>query len=184
MTKISDIINNLPSTDKTLLDNQISVIKLKKGDFALDPFSLDNSIYYVECGLLRKYLLKDGTEKTTDFYFTDDLYFPSVPYTNRMSNYFIQAIENSTIFKLNNWEFEKIKIGNLKLLELENKILEFAFYQAAERLQNFQTMTATERYINLLEKNPKIVQKIPLIYVASYLGINNASLSKIRANLK
>ncbi|MBK8627079.1 MAG: Crp/Fnr family transcriptional regulator [Saprospiraceae bacterium] len=184
MTKISDIINNLSEIDKTLIDSHISIVELKKGDFAFDQFSVDNSIYYVETGLLRKYVLKDGVEKTIDFYFTDDLYFPNNFNINKPTECFLQAIEKSIIFKLNNAEFEKIKIGNLNLLALESKILEFAFSQSAERLQNFQTMTATERYQNLLEKNPKIVQQIPLIYVASYLGINNASLSKIRAKLK
>ncbi|HRQ30180.1 MAG TPA: Crp/Fnr family transcriptional regulator, partial [Saprospiraceae bacterium] len=62
--------------------------------------------------------------------------------------------------------------------------LDKAHAQAAERLQNFQTMNATERYLNLLERNPRIVQSIALTFVASYLGINKASLSKIRSALK
>lgn len=184
MTTISDIINCLTEQDKELLDRNVSVIELKKREFAFDQFTCDNSIYYVQGGLLRKFLLKDGTEKTIDFYFTDELYFPHKLTKDKATNCFLQAIATTTIFKLNNWEFEKLKTGNLKLLELENKILELAFAQTAERLQNFQTMSATERYKFLLDRNPKIVQNISLKYVASYLGINNASLSKIRANLK
>lgn len=184
MTKISDKIKSLPSHDKELLDLQISVIQIKKGEFAFNQSAFDSSIYYVVNGLLRKYLLKNGNEKTIDFYFKDELYFPHVLTKNKTTNCFLQAIEKTTIFKLNIWEFEKLKKANLKLLELENLILDLALTQSAERLQNFQIMSATERYVNLLEKNPEIVQNIPLIYVASYLGINNASLSKIRANLK
>lgn len=184
MTKISDIINLLPTQDKELLDRLISVVQLDKGQLAFDQFANDSSIYYVESGLLRKYVLKDGAEKTIDFYFTDEIYFPHNLVKSKPTSCFLQAIEKTTIFKLNNWEFEKVKIENLKLLELESKILELAFAQSAERLQNFQTMSATERYLNLLEKNSKIVQNIPLIYVASYLGMNNASLSKIRASLR
>lgn len=146
------------------------MLSSKKGDFAFDQFSVDNSIYYVETGLLRKYVLKDGVEKTIDFYFTDDLYFPNNFNINKPTECFLQAIEKSIIFKLNNAEFEKIKIGNLNLLALESKILEFAFSQSAERLQNFQTMTATERYQNLLEKNPKLCSKYHLFTLRPILG--------------
>ena len=184
MNKISNRINSLPKEDKQLLDSLIEVKEFKKGQLIFDETEKDNSIYYVVEGLLRKYILKDGNEKTLDFYFSDDLYFPTVLQQNKRTNSFLQAIDKTTIYKLDNFKFEKLKVSNLNLLELENLILEIAYTQTTERLQNFQTMNATERYINLLDRNSKIVQQIALTYIASYLGINNASLSKIRANLK
>ena len=50
----------------------------------------------------------------------------------------------------------------------------------AQRLRNFQTMNATERYLQLIEKDPRIIKYIPLTYIASYLGITLGSLSRIR----
>lgn len=184
MNKISDRINSLPKEDKQLLDSLIQVKELKKGQLIFDDNANDNSVYYVVDGLLRKYILKDGNEKTLDFYFSDDLYFPAVLQQDKKTNSFLQAIDKTTVYKIDNFKFEKLKASNIKLLELENLILEIAYTQTTERLQNFQTMNATERYTNLLDRNPKIVQQISLTYIASYLGINNASLSKIRANLK
>lgn len=182
--KISDLIKNLPKPDKDLLDSLIHVKQFAKSTLVFSEDTLDNSTYYVENGLLRKYVIKDGNEKTIDFFFTDELYFPPILEPNRRTNCFLQAIDQSTVFKLNNFEFDKIKTESRFLLSLENFILDKAHAQAAERLQNFQTMNATERYLNLLERNPRIVQSIALTYVASYLGINKASLSKIRSALK
>ena len=184
MSKISDRINSLPKEDKQLLDSLIQVKELKKGQLIFDETAKDNSIYYVVDGLLRKYILKDGNEKTLDFYFADDLYFPTVLQQDKKTNSYLQAIDKTTVYKLDNFKFEELKTSNPELLKLENLILEIAYTQTAERLQNFQTMNATERYVNLLDRNPKIVQQISLTYIATYLGINNASLSKIRANLK
>ncbi|MBL7978520.1 MAG: hypothetical protein JNN12_09270 [Bacteroidetes Order II. Incertae sedis bacterium] len=66
---------------------------------------------------------------------------------------------------------------------MEYQILEQAYHQSQKRLETFQMMSATERYQNLMDRSPHILQQIPLIYIASYLGINNASLSKIRKTL-
>lgn len=184
MTTISDLINSLPALDKELLDEQIVNIHLTKKEFACEQWTLDHSIYYVESGILRKYILKDGVEKTLDFYFTDELYFPHEVSPTKPTGCFLQAIANSHVYKINLLQFETLKANSTKLLELENKVLELALSHTAARLQKFQTMSATEMYLDLLEKNPEIVQNIPLIYVASYLGINNASLSKIRSTLK
>lgn len=184
MTKISQIINGLPKQDKQFLDSLITVKAYNKGEIVFNQKSLDTNIYYIESGLLRKYLIKNEKEKTLDFYFPDDIYFPNILIENKKTNCFLQALEKSTVYILNNFQFEEIKSTNLSILSLENKILESAFLQANERLIQFQTMNATERYLHLLDKNPEIVMRINLTHIASFLGINNASLSKIRSGIR
>ena len=61
-------------------------------------------------------------------------------------------------------------------------IFENEFVNAIRRIESFQLKTATERYIELLNSTDW-VQKIPLKHIASYLGITQVSLSRIRANL-
>lgn len=180
---ISDMIYRLPPAAKATLDEQIIVRRVAKGEWVFAPDKLDHTIYYVAEGLLRKYMLTDEKEKTLDFYFTDEIYFPAVA-VDRPTGAWLQAIEPSTVFQLRLENFEKIKNQWPELARLEIQILETAYRQTQERLFRFQTMNATERYLSLLEKSPEIIRRIPLLYVASYLGINNASLSKIRATLK
>jgi len=85
---------------------------------------------------------------------------------------------------MNMEEYNKKKNKSNKWLKMDIKVLEVALAQNMYRVETFQLMNATERYQELLSKNPKMIQNVPLIHIASYLGINNASLSKIRATLK
>ena len=77
-------------------------------------------------------------------------------------------------------EFNKLKDDDPELLKFEISINEFYMVQMAQRLRDFQTLNATERYLQLIEKEPKIIKYIPPTYIASYLGITLGSLSRIR----
>lgn len=184
MAAISTFINRLPEAQKQVLDRLVTVKDCAKGEIVCWAGRPDDTIYYVVSGMLRKYVVRDGDERTLDFFFTDDVYFPVAPAPVRQTDCFLQALEKTTIYKLNNHRFEEVKRENAGLQQLETAILEMAYAQALERLLQFQTMNATERYLALLDRDPRIVQNIPLKLIASYLGINNASLSKIRATIK
>jgi len=80
-------------------------------------------------------------------------------------------------------KFDEIKLSYQALRDLENFVVELSYKKSLDRLRSFQTLTARKRYLELIEKSPHLIQNIPLKYIASYLGINNASLSKIRAGL-
>jgi len=181
---IREKIYALPAAEKAELDHAIHIKSYKKGEGLLGHTGQENAIYYVEMGSLRKFILKDGKEKTLDFYFEDELYFPTHDQQVKQEPVYLQALESSIIYRLSLPTFEGIKGKNPALLQLENFILERALAQTSERLQAFQTMNATERYLDLLERKPHFIQKLSLTHLASYLGINNASLSKIRARLK
>jgi len=135
-------------------------------------------------GVLRKYVIKKGKEKTVDLYFPGDLILtPNFDYQS-IHPYKIQAIQQSEVGIMNMEEYNKKKNKSNKWLKMDIKVLEVALAQNMYRVETFQLMNATERYQELLSKNPKMIQNVPLIHIASYLGINNASLSKIRATLK
>jgi CRP-like cAMP-binding protein len=53
-----------------------------------------------------------------------------------------------------------------------------------QRLESLQFQTAEERYKQLLTESPEIIQRVPLKYIASYLGITQVSLSRIRAQIE
>ena len=181
---INDFIKQLPKVEKQLLDDEIITKRLKKNEILFDNTKTDNRAYYVVQGLLRKFTLIEAKEITLDFFFRDEIYFPKTLDYKAPTATFLQALEDSVVFQINLERFNTIKSDAPNLANLELKILEMAYLQTINRLETFQTMNATERYVHLLNKSSNIVQHIPLIYVASYLGINNASLSKIRAALK
>lgn len=135
-------------------------------------------------GVLRKYVIKDGKEKTIDLYFPDELIItPNFDYQS-IYPYKIQAIRESVVGIMNMEAYNQWKNKSVNVLRMDIKVMETALAQNMYRLETFQLMNATERYLELLNRNPEIIQTVPLIHIASYLGINNASLSKIRASLK
>jgi hypothetical protein len=62
-------------------------------------------------------------------------------------------------------------------------LIEQAYLKMAQQSMNLQTLTATDRYENLLHKYPEIFQKVPLYHIANYLGIAPKSLSRIRSGI-
>ena len=145
---------------------------------------LDNEIFYVVKGGLRKYSLMDHREITLDFFFEDEVVFPKNSHPESHTDYFLEAIEETQIYQISLANFNRVKDISPRMSQLEIKVLELAHEQALNRLEEFQSLNATERYLKLFERSPKIIKNVKLKHIASYLGINNASLSKIRAGLK
>ena len=134
-------------------------------------------------GILRKYVVKDGKEKTVDLYFPKDLIItPNFNYQSIYS-YKIQAIQKSVVSIMDMEAYNQLKNKSTGLLNMDIKVMELVLSQNMYRLETFQLMNATERYLELIKRNAHIIHQVPLIHIASYLGINNASLSKIRASL-
>ena len=65
-------------------------------------------------------------------------------------------------------------------MSLYSEGLADAFLEAADRVRFFTLLTPEERYIKMLEESPKLVQRVPQKYLASYIGVTTVSLSRIR----
>jgi CRP-like cAMP-binding protein len=139
-------------------------------------------IFIVKKGFIRRYTLLDGKDITLEFAQDNEMItsmFSIV--TNQSTRDNIETIEDSVILKFNFEHLKKVytiyqdapKIGNLLrdkyFLNLENRIL---------LLQN---SSAIERYKDLQQNQPHIIQRAPLGYIASYLGVTQETLSRIRA---
>lgn len=184
MSFVGKYINALSEEDKKSLDAIIIEKALDKKELLSSKMDLNNVAIYIVKGILRKFVIKDGNEKTIDLYFEDDIFFsPSTDY-QPVYPFYLQAIQASEIYLVDLSTFNNTKKEHLPLVNLELQLMEEVSKQTQRRLETFQLLDASERYLELLTKNPKIIEKVPLIYVASYLGINNASLSKIRASIK
>lgn len=166
-----------------MLDDVITEKKYAKNQLLFSEEDLDNSIFYVVSGVIRKYILKEEKEITLDLFFAEDVYFPQTTNYTEKTKTWLQAIEDTLVYQINILEFDRIKAQAQELKDMEMKVTEYAYLYAKQRLESFQTMNATQRYLCLLDKRPDVIKNVPLIYIAAYLGINNASLSKIRNSL-
>jgi len=143
------------------------------------------TIYFVLSGVARIYYLKDGNEVTEYFAFENDLIIRAESlFTNTPSKKAIQALEESVLVAISSEALFGLFENQPDLERLFNKLVQKAYVETLRRLENIQFLTAEERYQKLLEEQPEIVQKIPLKFVASFLGITQVSLSRIRAQIR
>lgn len=178
-----NITENLTASELEELEKLFTIKQVKKNETIVQRDYNKVTINVID-GILRKYIIKDGKEKTVDLYFPKDLIVtPNINYQS-IYPYKIQAIQESVIGIMNMEAYNQWKNKSTRLLNMDIKVMEIALAQNMYRLETFQLMNATERYLELLDRNAHIIQNVPLIHIASYLGINNASLSKIRASLK
>lgn len=96
---------------------------------------------------------------------------------------YIQAIEPLTASVTNYQAFQQLKQQHKDLVELDLMMTEYYALWLEERLFQFHSMDATQRYQWLLDKQAHFVQQIRLTYLASYLGISLETLSRIRAKI-
>jgi CRP-like cAMP-binding protein len=156
---------------------------LKKGTILLKEGEKSEDNYFVLKGCIRKYYTIDGEEKTTAFYTEMEGLTPHCTINNLPSDYFISCVEDSILIVANtdmgvelNTKFPKFQLmcGVLSEELLAKQQINF---------DEFKTSTPEQRYLNLLEKRPDLIQRVPQHQLASYLGITPVSLSRLRARI-
>lgn len=174
----------LSENAKAVLLNSFQKSYVAKNDFLLREGNICRHLYFVEQGALRGFYYLDGKEITYWFGFENDFVTSFHSYTTgtaAVEN--IQLIEGSII-----WSIDKTTLTNLlneyhEIERLVRIIYEKYYLRLEERFVNAQFKTARELYENLLHNNPHIIERVPLGYIASYLGISQETLSRIRSQL-
>lgn len=156
---------------------------VKKGTVLLREGQHSQECYFVLKGCIRVYYVIDGEEKTTAFYTELEALTPPCVVTKAPSDYFISCVEDSILTVSHadmeaeiNTRFPKFDIMCRKLSEelLAKQRIDF---------DEFKTSSPEKRYLNLLEKRPDLIQRVPQHQLASYLGIKPQSLSRLRARI-
>lgn len=187
MTKLFDYFENFiklsPETKKALTE-ACSNFSIKKNE-TLQPFGHTcKTIYFLNSGIARIYYYKDGTDITECFAFEGNIVARVESlFTGKPSRKAIQILENAEIIAINAKQLFNLYDTYPQIERLFRLIFENAYVETVNRVESIQFHSAEERYLALL-KETGIVQKIPLKYIASYLGITQVSLSRIRASLK
>ncbi|MBC7921460.1 MAG: Crp/Fnr family transcriptional regulator [Ferruginibacter sp.] len=184
LAEIDALVARLPATVQQALDRVTSRQTFARGDYLLRQGDVCRYTYFIETGLARKYYLVDGREITTEFYFSQDLALSMTSYTIQVpSQEFIQALENTTALRTDYRAFQALKTQFPVLMELDLRLTEYYALWQEERLRQFRTLDATQRYERLLRTQSQWVQHLQLTHIASYLGVSIETLSRIRAKL-
>lgn len=157
---------------------------LKKGDFILKEGQKVNEIAFVEKGVLRLYHLADHKEINNHFFLENDY---AVSYLDFLkgtpSRYNILALESCELLTFNAQALEQAYAQSKNWERFGRIIAESAYATATNRFESFLFLSAKERYLQMLKNYPNYIHRIPLYHLASYLGIERESLSRIRKEI-
>jgi CRP-like cAMP-binding protein len=147
----------------------------------LNEGEVANKLFIVEEGCLRSYFYKDGRDITFQFFFEHDSVASFESFFNGSpSQFYIESIEKTKLIVINKKNLDTFLKKHPDLQQkMFSGILERWFYYS-NHLMSFLKDKPLERYLNLIEKNPNIIQRVPHHYIASYLGITPVSLSRLR----
>ncbi|MEO0776672.1 MAG: Crp/Fnr family transcriptional regulator [Bacteroidota bacterium] len=167
---------------------QLAYLQLKtlqKHDFLIREGQICPAIYFINRGSFRTYHLIKGKEVTTNFFFAGGFIadYGSLV-RQKVSNEYIQALETAELVSLAYEHLEDLYRRFYNYQKFGRLINERVLINMQRRQQEFLLYTPKERYLHLLQHRPKVVLRLPQIYVASYLGITPEYLSRLRRELK
>jgi len=157
--------------------------ELPKGHFLIQEGNIVRQVFYIEKGIVRIYRHSDGGKEVTAFFMPENTFVTAVDsfYLQKPTNYNFVLLEDSIIYSIN-------QVGVEELLNKSHAMAKYLFramYELSrkltELLANVKFRTAEERYKLLLQDYPFIFQRVQLGYIASYLGITQETLSRLRA---
>jgi len=159
-------------------------ISLPKNEYLLNEGQVCRQLYFVEKGALRGFYNLDGKEITHWFGFEKDFvtsFHSFITKEPAVEN--IQLLEGSILWVISKETLTELFNRHHEIERLVRIVYEKYYIRLEERFVNAQFKTATERYENLLQQTPFILERVPLGCIASYLGISQETLSRIRSKL-
>ena len=183
LTKFISEYINLSDAELEDIASKFKKRIVKKNDYLLRQGETCKDLVFVQRGCLRLYYIADSIEVSVWFAFkhTSAIEIHSF-ISEKPSNYFLQAIEDSEILYLPKTELNKLYFIYPKTQEMMRKFWEDVVLNLIERFTALQRDSAEQRYLDLLNK-PDYLQRIPQKYLASFIGVTPTSLSRIRKNI-
>jgi len=157
-------------------------LELAKGEHLVNEGSVCRNLYFIERGCVRGYYLLEEKELTYWFAFENDFFTSFHSFiTKSPSVEKLQTMEDTSLWSISRDALYKLYDRYPHIERLGRIVCENYYIRLDERLVKSQFKTAPERYEDLITNHPHILQRVPLGYIASFLGISQETLSRIRS---
>lgn len=182
---IIDAIHQLPEQSKLKLIRSVQEVTFPKGYSLLKAGTVETRIYFIKKGIVRAYASTPDNEITFWFGKEGQAIISMRSYVEELPGYEdIELLEACDLYELKTEQLQHLFEEDIHIANWGRKFAEQELIKTEERLIQRQFRTASERYKELLLNHPDLIQRIQLGHIASYLGITQVSLSRIRAELK
>jgi len=177
-------IHTLHNDAIEIIDRETFPVAIQKGKFLMKPGSTGEVIYLILKGVIRAFIKEDGKEITTWINEENEivgsirslgLYIPSDEY--------LQAIEDTQLIGIPYRMVESLYDSYPEANIIGRKILEESYRDAEERAYICRIPSAEKKYKRFIETRPRLINRVSLKYIASYLGMTNETLSRVRGRM-
>ena len=181
-TFIRKYSNEHPLSDeaKEELFSHLSLLSFEKKHVLIRENQHHDYAYFIIEGAVRSYYLKDGVEVNTWFAFENDMVGSLQNFRNQPSRETFELIENTTFVAINLRTLRPLIHTNIEIANVVLLIIEEYAQFLEDRIFSSQFNNSLERYEALLKYDQLVLQRVPLTYIASYLGISRETLSRLR----
>lgn len=176
---------NLNKQQIELIASKVVEIKLVKDDYFSEAGKIPRQVGFVLQGVVRGcYYNNQGEEITRCFISENNLVVDYVNFeANTASSEYIQASTDCKLIVFSKQDWEELSHTIVGWDSIKNKMVQKCLYQKS-RKSPVISQDATTRYLEFLENYPALTNRVALSHIASYLGVTQQSLSRIRKNIK
>lgn len=153
-----------------------------KDHFLLREKEVCDYIFFIPKGVARIYYKKNGKEITEWIAMDEQFFFSITSFFQRTpSHLIIQTLEPSEVMGIHYNDLTRLAAEHHEVETLFRKMMSFSLILSQQRMDSIQFESAHQRYEKLIKNSPDIVKRVPLTYIASFLGVTLETLSRIRS---
>ncbi|MES2448108.1 MAG: Crp/Fnr family transcriptional regulator [Bacteroidota bacterium] len=185
LLKVCNAIQPLSDALQKAIVAQTKVIQVKRKTRLLNTGETSDAIYFIISGAARVYYLdKEGVETTSWFLFENEFLISVYSFfTGEPSFEYLETIEDCTLIMLNRDTLNELYLQYVEFNVIGRKLTEYYYIRNEKQANDLRMLTAKQRYQALFTSNPKLINRVSLGYIASYLGISQETLSRIRKQI-
>lgn len=177
-------IQPLTREEELAIADTIDMRVFKKGTILLKEGDVSMAAYFVLDGCVRQYCITDEGEKTTHFYLPEQWVTSIQSFRESSPSKHYLACSTDCTLVVGNREKETGLYNSFPRLEsISRMVMEKVFADEQQRLSDYVTGTPEQRYERLLQAKPDLLQLVPQYQIASYVGVQPESLSRIRKRI-
>lgn len=177
---------NLNSRQIDFITSRATELQIQKDDYFSEAGKIAKQVGFILEGILRVCYYNNKGEDVTSYFIDENNFVVDLDsFDNKIpSSGYVHAVIDCKLIVFSVQDWEEINNTIVGWESIVNKIVKKSLIQKIERRSPLVSEDATTRYIAFMEKYPTVCNRIPLSYLASYLGITQSSLSRIRKNIR
>ena len=176
---------DFPADELSDILSHFELMSLCKGEYLCQQGQICNYIGFIQSGIIRSYYHVKQQE-ITRFILTEGVFVTAFAsfISRKPSREYIHAIENTSLWAIHHQDLQHLYEQYPRMQKLGRLVTEYSHILLEQRVLALLSYSAEERYSVLLREQPELVKRVPLIYIASLLGIKPETLSRIRRRKK